>query len=171
MVPKAMLDMVLDQLSMLREQVTKMQETIEKLVEDNRKKDAIIEEKNQIILNANRARFGQSSEQRKYVLSDGQVSMFEIAGDGNIQKETGGTYSPDAYNPNDTGGTQSYGICQWNSGNKNRLAQLKAFTNKWNTLEGQLAFMQHELEDPYFKFTTMKAFGNSEDEAAEVAQR
>ena len=82
MVPKAMLDMVLDQLSMLREQVTKMQETIEKLVEDNRKKDAIIEEKNQIILNANRARFGQSSEQRKYVLSDGQLSMFEITGDG-----------------------------------------------------------------------------------------
>ena len=88
MVPKAMLDMVLDQLSMRREQLSRMQETIEKLVEDNRKKDAIIEEKNQIILNANRARFGQSSEQRKYVLSDGQVSMFEIAGDGNIQKET-----------------------------------------------------------------------------------
>ena len=88
MVPKAMLDMVLDQLSMLREQLSRMQETIEKLVEDNRKKDAIIEEKNQIILNANRARFGQSSEQRKYVLSDGQVSMFEIAGDGNIQQET-----------------------------------------------------------------------------------
>ena len=79
MVPKAMLDMVLDQLSMLREQLSRMQETIEKLVEDNRKKDAIIEEKNQNILNANRARFGQSSEQRKYVLSDGQVSMFEIA--------------------------------------------------------------------------------------------
>ena len=87
MVPKAMLDMVLNQLSMLREQVAKMQETIEKLVEDNRKKDAIIEEKNQIILNANRARFGQSSEQRKYVLSDGQLSMFEITGDGNIQRE------------------------------------------------------------------------------------
>ena len=48
MVPKAMLDMVLDQLSMLREQLSRMQETIEKLVEDNRKKDAIIEEKNQI---------------------------------------------------------------------------------------------------------------------------
>ena len=88
MVPKAMLDMVLDQLSMLREQLSRMQETIEKLVEDNRKKDAIIEEKNQIILNANRARFGQSSEQRKYVLSDGQVSMFEITGDGNSRQET-----------------------------------------------------------------------------------
>ena len=86
MVPKAMFDMVLEQLSMLREQISKMQEAIEKLVEDNRKKDAIIEEKNQIILNANRARFGQSSEQRKYVLSDGQLSMFDIAGDGNTEK-------------------------------------------------------------------------------------
>ena len=85
MVPKIMLDMVLGQLSMLREQIAKLQETIEKLAEDNRRKDAIIEEKNQIILNANRARFGQSSEQRKYVLSDGQLSMFEIAGDGNTE--------------------------------------------------------------------------------------
>ena len=87
MVPKAMLDMVLEQLSMLQKQIAKLQETIEKLAEDNRRKDAIIEEKNQIILNANRARFGQSSEQRKYVLSDGQLSMFDIAGDGNTQNE------------------------------------------------------------------------------------
>lgn len=86
MIPKAVLDIVLEQLSTLRKQVTKMQETIDKLVEDNRKKDAIIEEKNQIILNANRARYGQSSEQRKYVLCDGQISMFEIAGDGNTEK-------------------------------------------------------------------------------------
>ena len=69
MVPKTMHDMVLEQLSMLRSQISRMQETIDKLVEDNRKKDAIIEEKNQIILNANRARFGQSSEQRRYILS------------------------------------------------------------------------------------------------------
>ena len=85
MVPKTMHDMVLEQLSMLRSQISRMQETIDKLVEDNRKKDAIIEEKNQIILNANRARFGQSSEQRRYILSDGQLSMFEIAGDGNSE--------------------------------------------------------------------------------------
>ena len=85
MVPKTMHDMVLEQLSMLRSQISRMQETIDKLVEDNRKKDAIIGEKNQIILNANRARFGQSSEQRRYILSDGQLSMFEIAGDGNLQ--------------------------------------------------------------------------------------
>ena len=88
MVPKTMLDLVLEQLSMLQKQIARMQETIDKLVEDNQKKDAIIEEKNQIILNANRARFGQSSEQRKYVLSDGQLSMFEIAGDGNTKEDS-----------------------------------------------------------------------------------
>ncbi|MBR3429452.1 MAG: IS66 family transposase [Clostridia bacterium] len=86
MVPKAMFEMVLSQLSMLQNQMTRMQETIEKMAEELRKKDAIIEEKNQIILNANRARFGQSSEQRKYVLSDGQLSMFDITGDGNTEK-------------------------------------------------------------------------------------
>ena len=96
MVPKAMFDMVVGQLAMLREQVAKLQETIERLAEDNRKKDAIIEEKNQIILNANRARFGQSSEQRKYVLSDGQLSMFEIAGDGNCEKPVDGPESAGA---------------------------------------------------------------------------
>ena len=89
-VPKAMFDMVLSQLSMLQNQMAKMQETIEKMVEEIREKDAIIEEKNQIILNANRARFGQSSEQRKYVLSDGQLSMFDIAGDGNTEKPADG---------------------------------------------------------------------------------
>ncbi|MBP0966561.1 MAG: amidase domain-containing protein, partial [Oscillospiraceae bacterium] len=90
---------------------------------------------------------------------------------GNIQKETGGTYGPDAFNPNDTGGTQSYGICQWNSGGKNRYAQLKAFTDAYNTLDGQLAFMKHELEsDKYFKYTEMKAFGNTEDDAANAAK-
>ena len=86
MVPKAMMDMVLEQLSMLREQIARMQEIIGKLVEENRKKDAIIEEKNQIILNANRARFGQSSEQRKYVINDGQLCMFDITGDGSSEK-------------------------------------------------------------------------------------
>ena len=83
MVPKALLDAVLEQFSMLQEQIAQMQKSIEQLIEENRKKDAIIEEKNQIILNSNRARFGQSSEKRKYVLSDGQLCMFEITGDGN----------------------------------------------------------------------------------------
>ena len=88
---------------------------------------------------------------------------------GNIQVETGGTYSPDAFNGDDTGGTQSYGICQWNSG-ADRIAQLKAFTPDWNTLEGQLAFIRHDMENPYFKYDVLKAYPNTEDNAAEAAK-
>ena len=70
--PKAVLDEMMRQISTL-------QATVERLT-------AIIEEKNQIILNQNRARFGQSSEKRTYLLSDGQMSMFEQAGDGIAEK-------------------------------------------------------------------------------------
>lgn len=74
MVPKAAYDALKEQLSALRA-------TVDRLT-------AIIEEKNQIILNQNRARFGQSSEKRTYILSDGQLSLFEQAGDGITQKAT-----------------------------------------------------------------------------------
>ena len=63
----------------LVQQIAALQATIERLT-------AIIEEKNQIILNQNRARFGQSSEKRTYVLTDGQLSLFEITGDGITEK-------------------------------------------------------------------------------------
>ena len=72
MVPKAVVDV-------LKEQISTLQATVERLT-------AIIEEKNQIILNQNRARFGQSSEKRSYVLSDGQLSFFEQAGGGVTEK-------------------------------------------------------------------------------------
>ena len=72
MVPKAVVDALMEQLSTL-------QATVDRLT-------AIIEEKNQIILNQNRARFGQSSEKRTYLLCDGQLSLFERAGDGITQK-------------------------------------------------------------------------------------
>ena len=68
MVPKAAYDALVEQLSTL-------QATVDRLT-------ALLEEKNQIILNQNRARFGQSSEKRTYILNDGQLSMFEQAGDG-----------------------------------------------------------------------------------------
>lgn len=86
MVPQAVVDILTAQLSALREELRSVKELIEKLTATIEDKDRIIEEKNQIILNLNRARFGQSSEKRKYVLSDGQVSMFEIAGDGTIPR-------------------------------------------------------------------------------------
>ncbi len=70
--PKAAFDALMQQISTL-------QATVDQL-------NAIIEEKDQIILNQNRARFGQSSEKRTYILADGQLSMFEQAGDGIIEK-------------------------------------------------------------------------------------
>ena len=74
-VPKAAFDAVVQQIAAL-------QATVDRLT-------ALLEEKEQIILNQNRARFGQSSEKRTYLLSDGQLSMFEQAGDGITQKEEG----------------------------------------------------------------------------------
>ncbi len=68
MVPKAAFDALVQQISAL-------QATIERLT-------AIIEEKNQIILNQNRARFGQSSEKRTYIVTDSQLSMFDMTGNG-----------------------------------------------------------------------------------------
>ncbi|MBR3494192.1 MAG: IS66 family transposase [Clostridia bacterium] len=72
MVPKAVVDILMQQISTL-------QATVERLT-------ALLEEKNQIILNQNRARFGQSSEKRTYLLCDGQTSMFDQAGDGITEK-------------------------------------------------------------------------------------
>ena len=71
-VPKAAFDALVEQLSVL-------QSTVDRLTK-------LLEEKNQIILNQNRARFGQSSEKRCYVVSDGQLSMFEQVGDGITDK-------------------------------------------------------------------------------------
>ena len=75
MVPKEVVDI-------LMQQIATLQATIERL-------NALLEEKNQIILNQNRARFGQSSEKRAYLLCDGQTSMFDITGDGITEKAEG----------------------------------------------------------------------------------
>ena len=79
MVPQAIVDELMKQMQQYSQQITVMQATIERLT-------AIIEEKNEIIRNMNRARFGQSSEKRAYLLSNGQLSMFEQAGDGIREK-------------------------------------------------------------------------------------
>ena len=70
-IPKAFLEAMQEQLAML-------QKTVNKLVEQNQKKDERICELEQMLLNAQRARFGQHSEKRIYVLDDGneQLSMF-----------------------------------------------------------------------------------------------
>ena len=79
MVPKAVVDILMQQISALQATVERLTATIEE-------KDRIIAEKIEIILNQNRARFGQSSEKRAYVLCDGQTSMFDQAGDGITEK-------------------------------------------------------------------------------------
>ena len=84
MVPKAVVDVLMQQISALQATVDRLTATIEE-------KDQIIAEKIQIILNQNRARFGQSSEKRSYLLSDGQMSMFDVAGDGITEKTEGRT--------------------------------------------------------------------------------
>ena len=73
--PKAAFDALMQQISTL-------QATVDRLT-------ALLKEKNQIILNQNRARFGQSSEKRSYLLCDGQLSLFEQAGDGVTEKTPG----------------------------------------------------------------------------------
>ena len=79
MVPKAVVDILMQQISSLQATVDRLTATIEE-------KDRIIAEKIEIILNQNRARFGQSSEKRTYLLCDGQLSLFEQAGDGITEK-------------------------------------------------------------------------------------
>ena len=79
-VPKAAFDALVQQIAAL-------QATVDRLTAMIEEKDRIIAEKIQIIMNQNRVRFGQSSEKRVYLLSDGQTSMFEQAGEGITQKE------------------------------------------------------------------------------------
>ncbi|MGI6237686.1 MAG: transposase domain-containing protein [Candidatus Excrementavichristensenella sp.] len=70
--PKAAYEALMEQISTLQAMVERLQ--------------VLLKEKDQIILNLNRARFGQSSEKRTYLLSDGQLSMFEQAGEGITEK-------------------------------------------------------------------------------------
>ena len=63
----------------LRQQNAMLQSTIDSLREQSRQKDEEIERLRQIILNLQRAQFGQRSEKRTYVLDDGnqQLSLFD----------------------------------------------------------------------------------------------
>ena len=96
---------------------------------------------------------------------------------GNLHVETGGTFSPASYNPNDSGGTRSYGICQWNNGAGagNRYGKLFSWCESNGcdpeSLDGQLRYMQYELEStPYFRLSSLRAVPNSRDGAYEASQ-
>ena len=78
-IPKVILEAMQEQLAML-------QKSVETLAKQNQQKDEQIQQQaerinelEQMLLNAQRARFGQHSEKSKYVLADGaeQLSMFE----------------------------------------------------------------------------------------------
>ena len=70
-IPKVILDAMQEQLALL-------QKAVDRLTKQNQQKDERIGELEQALLNMQRARFGQQSEKRKYVLDDGteQMSMF-----------------------------------------------------------------------------------------------
>ena len=63
----------------IQQQLIMLQSTIDTLREQSREKDEEIERLRQIILNLQRAQFGQRSEKRTYVLDDGnqQLSLFD----------------------------------------------------------------------------------------------
>ena len=96
---------------------------------------------------------------------------------GNLHVETGGTFSPATYNPNDSGGTRSFGICQWNNGRAagDRYGALTTWcaANGYDaySLEAQLRFMQHELEStPYYRLAALKAVDNTAEGAYTATQ-
>ena len=72
-------ELLLQILAEIRQQNAMLQSTIENLKEENRRKDEENERLRQIILNLQRAQFGQRSEKRTYVLDDGnqQLSLFD----------------------------------------------------------------------------------------------
>ena len=72
-------ELLLQILAEIRQQNAMLQSTIDTLREQSREKDEEIERLRQIILNLQRAQFGQRSEKRTYVLDDGnqQLSLFD----------------------------------------------------------------------------------------------
>jgi len=70
-----------DVMSEIRQQLVMLRETVDTLAAQNKQKDAEIERLNLMLLNMQRARFGQTSEKRSYVLGDNteQMTLFESA--------------------------------------------------------------------------------------------
>ena len=73
------LESLQEQLSMLQKTLERLTEQNREMTEQNRQKDERIEELTQMLLNMQRARFGQRSEKSVYVLDDGtrQLSIFD----------------------------------------------------------------------------------------------
>jgi transposase len=65
----------------IQKQLAQLHNTVASLTRQNKEKDAEIERLNQILLNMQRARFGQTSEKRSYILGDNteQLTIFDQA--------------------------------------------------------------------------------------------
>lgn len=74
-------ELLMQILAEIRQQNAMLQSTIDTLKEQSRQKDEEIERLRQIILNLQRAQFGQRSEKRTYVLDDGnrQLSLYDTS--------------------------------------------------------------------------------------------
>lgn len=90
-----------------------------------------------------------------YLLDNGYNEAQAAGIVANLHVETGGTFSPGAYNPDD-GGSESVGICQWHL---SRIDTLQSWCElnelDWTTVEGQLAYMIEEASpgSPYYAWS------------------
>lgn len=85
----------------------------------------------------------------------------------------GNIYYESKFEPNLHGDSEtSYGICQWHKSRKDRLkAYCKENYLDYKTLDGQLQFMEHELNNHYKKtFKKIKAVDNTEKGCLEAAK-
>lgn len=79
----------------------------------------------------------------------------------NIQAESG--FNPNLYG--DSG--SSYGICQWHN---DRFTALKNYTDKWDTLQGQLEYLHYELRTNYPNlWNSLKSASNNANGAYQTA--
>ena len=78
----------------------------------------------------------------EYLINSGFNTAAAVGILANIEAES--SFNPNAYGDYVNGTATSYGICQWHN---DRWTNLKNYRpNDWTTLNGQLAFLVHELE-------------------------
>ena len=77
-IPEGVLEAMREQLAMLQEAVNRQGKQLQQQAEQIQRKDERIGELEQMLLNMQRARFGQQSEKRQYVLDDGYKDKFQV---------------------------------------------------------------------------------------------
>ncbi|MBR4588633.1 MAG: hypothetical protein IKO30_10020 [Lachnospiraceae bacterium] len=133
-----------------------------------------------------RATYSETGEARirEYLISELGFNSAAVCGImSNISAES--KFDENALNPNDSGGTFSYGVCQWNSGgryynlidwsekNGYSTGEMTAggITVKTVPLQAQLEFMKYELENVVSaKYSELKKIENTAAGAEEAAR-